>query len=193
MEPQRKPYLTPEEYLAFERQSEIRHEYLDGEAFAMSGGRLNHNFIVSNVTGELRRLLRDGPCGVCSSDQRVYVPATGLYTYPDVVVVCDEPQLQDSELDTLLNPTLLVEVLSPSTEAHDRGRKFEHYQTIESLREVLLVSQHEPRVSHFHRQDHEQWLLTSVAGIEAAVSLPSLACALSLAEIYLKVDLSSSK
>jgi Uma2 family endonuclease len=190
MEPQRKPYLTPEEYLAFERQSEIRHEYLDGEVFAMSGGSLNHSLIIGNLTAQLHGLLRERPCRVCPSTLRVFVPATGLYTYPDVDVVCGEPQLQDSEMDTLLNPTLIAEVLSPSTEAYDRGKKFENYQTIESLREYLLVAQDGPRVSHFLRQDGEQWLLTSIAGFDSKVSLPTLGIELSLAEVYYKVDFS---
>ena len=120
MEAHRTSYLTPEEYLAIERQAETRSEYLDGEMFAMTGGTFPHNVIVANVSGELRQELKGKPCRVCANDQRVHIPATGLYTYPDVVVVCDEPKFEDEKLDTLLNPTLIVEVLSPTTEAYDR-------------------------------------------------------------------------
>ena len=123
-----------------------RSGYLDGEMFAMAGSSFNHNVIVGNILGELRQQLKGRPCRVCPNDQRVHIPATGLYTYPDVVVVCGEPQFQDGEIDTLLNPILIVEVLSPNTEADDRGEKFEHYQTIESLAEYVLVAQDRPRI-----------------------------------------------
>ncbi len=140
MDAQTRPHLTPEEYLAIERRSETRNEYLDGEMVAMTGGSRNHNLIVMNIGRELSLQLKKRPCEVYASDQRVRIPATGLYTYPDVVVVCAEPRFEDEELETLLNPTLLIEVLSPTTEAYDRGKKFEHYQTIPSLSEYLLVS-----------------------------------------------------
>ncbi|HKV09458.1 MAG TPA: Uma2 family endonuclease, partial [Thermoanaerobaculia bacterium] len=139
--------------------------------------------------GELRQALKRSPCRVCPGDQRVHIPATGLYTYPDAVVVCGEPRFEDERLDTLLNPTLLVEVLSPSTEAYDRGKKFEHYRSIESLAEYLLVSQTEPRVEQFLRQEDGIWLFKAFAGLDATLLLPSLRCAVPLAEIYDKVEL----
>jgi Uma2 family endonuclease len=188
MEIQEKPYLTPEEYLAIERQAETRSEYLGGEMFAMAGASRWHNLIVTNLSREISSQLRDRPCEVYSNELRVRIPATGLYTYPDLVVVCGEPELEDDDhLDTLLNPTLIIEVLSPNTEAYDRGKKFEHYQAIPSLAEYVLVSQEAPRVEQFLRQDGNRWLLTAAAGMDARIALPSIQCELALAEVYLKV------
>lgn len=189
MDVQTKTHLTPEEYLAIERRAEIRSEYLDGEMFAMTGGSRNHNLIVLNIGRELSLQLKKRPCEVYASDQRVRVPATGLYTYPAVVVVCDEPQFEDEELETLLNPTLLIEVLSRTTEAYDRGKKFEHYQTIPSLTEYLLVSQDSFRVEQYLRQENNRWLFTAVTGFERTIALPSIQCELLLAEVYVKVTL----
>ncbi|MFY9822855.1 MAG: Uma2 family endonuclease [Thermoanaerobaculia bacterium] len=190
MEPQPKPYLTASEYLAIERRAETRSEYLDGEMFAMAGTSLAHSTIVGNLVGELRQQVKKQPCRVCPSDLRIHIPTTGLYTYPDVVVVCGEPKLlEDEELDTLLNPTLIVEVLSPNTEAYDRGKKFEHYRTIDSLAEYLLASQDEPRIEQYLRQDDGHWLFTAVAGLDSRIALPSIQCELSLAEVYDKVEL----
>src|SRR5215467_426665 len=137
---QPKTFLTPEQYLEIERKAEYKSEYYNGEMFAIAGPSLAHVFLVDNLTWELRRQLQGGPCRTASNDLRVFIPATGLFTYPDVVILCGEPRVRDSYLDTLLNPTVLVEVLSPSTEAYDRGLKFEHYQSIDTLREYVLVS-----------------------------------------------------
>lgn len=189
MDAQPRPRLTPEEYLAVERRSETRSEYLNGEMFAMTGGSRNHNLIVLNIGRELSFQLKKRTCEVYASDQRVRVPATGLYTYPDVTVVCDEPQFEDEELDTLLNPTVLVEVLSPTTEAYDRGKKFEHYQTIPSLSEYLLVAQTSFRVEQYLRQDGNRWLLSAATGLGERIALPSIQCELVLAEVYEKVRL----
>jgi Uma2 family endonuclease len=189
MDAQTKPRLTPEEYLAIERQAGTRSEYLDGEMFAMTGGSRNHNLIVLNVGRELSLQLKKRPCETYVSDQRVRVPATGLYTYPDIIVVCEEPRFEDVELETLLNPTLLIEVLSPTTEAYDRGRKFEHYQTIQTLSEYVLVSQDSFRVEQYLRQDGNRWLLTITAGLDGRIALPSVQCELALVEIYDKVRL----
>ena len=184
---QPKPFLSPEEYLALERKAEIRSEYLDGEMFAMSGGSYRHNVILGNLIGEIRQQLKGRSCTVCPNDQRVRIPETGLYTYPDIVVICGEPRFEDEEPDTLLNPMLIVEVLSPTTEAYDRGKKFEHYRRIASLAEYVLVAQDQPRVEQFLRQDSEEWLFRTGTGLEASVSLPSIQCVLALAEIYDKV------
>jgi Uma2 family endonuclease len=186
---QPKPFLTPEEYLEIEREAETRSEYLDGEMFAMSGGSREHNLIVTNLVRELSLQLKRRPCEVYSSDQRVRVPETGLYTYPDIVVVCGDPLFEDEAVDTLLNPLLIVEVLSPTTEAYDRGKKFEGYRTIPTLAEYVLVSQREPLVEQFLRQDGQHWLFTATSGRERAVSLASIQCELALAEIYDKVSL----
>lgn len=187
MEARAMPRLTPEEYLALERKADIKSEYVDGEMFAMSGASRWHNLITGNLTGELRTQLKGRPCESYPNDQRVHIPATGLYTYPDVVVVCGEPRFEDEQLDTLLNPRVLIEVLSPTTESYDRGKKFEHYQSIDSLAEYLLVDQTRARVEHYVRQDGNQWLLTVLEGLDATVTLPSIQCELALAEVYDKV------
>jgi Uma2 family endonuclease len=187
MEPQPRPYLTPEDYLAIERQAETKSEYLDGEMFAMTGGSRWHSLAIGNLVRELSLQLKKRPCQVYPSDLRVYIPATGLYTYPDVIVVCGEPRLQDEHQDTLLNPTVIIEVLSPTTEAYDRGKKFEHYRSIESLVEYLLLSQSEPHIEHYLRQDDNRWLFTETSGLEATLALPFIQCGLALAEVYEKI------
>ena len=180
-----KPYLAPEEYLALERASETRHEYLDGQMVAMPGGSYEHSLIAANLIHELAGQLRAGPCTVLGGDMRVLVSSTGLYTYADVVVVSGEPILADRHSDILINPTVLIEVLSPSTEAYDRGRKLQQYFKLESLREYLLVSQNRPNVEQFVRQeDREHWLFTAVTDLAASIVLPSIGCELALAEIY---------
>jgi Uma2 family endonuclease len=183
-----KHYVTPEEYLALERAAETKSEYLDGEIIGMTGASRRHSLIALNIGSELNQQLEDRPCEVHGSDLRVLVAARRLYTYPDVIVVCGELALTDRYRDTLTNPTVLVEVLSPSTEAYDRGAKFGHYRTLDSLREYLLVSQSQPRVDHFTRQDDgSQWLLSSVGDLAATIVLPSIQCQLAMNRIYKKV------
>lgn len=182
-------HLSVEEYLEAERRAETKSEYLDGEVFAMSGGSRRHNLVMTNLIREVSQQLKNRPCEVYPSDLRVHIPATGLYTYPDLVVVCGEPRFEDQELDTLLNPTLIIEVLSPTTEAYDRGKKFEHYRTIESLAEYVLVSQDAPRIEQYVRQEGGSWLLTATPGLEGRMILPSVGCELALAEVYDKVQL----
>lgn len=185
--PIQKSYLTAEEYLVLERQAETKSEYIDGEMVAMSGGTSEHSLVTANLTGELRQRLKQRPCRVYSGDLRVRIPETGDYVYPDVTVVCGEPLFEDGRRDTLLNPILIVEVLSPSTELYDLGRKFDDYQTLESLKEYVLVSQDRPRVRHYLRQDGHVWLYTDVSGIDSSVSFPSVECQVPLAEIYYEV------
>ena len=144
----RKPHLlTPEAYLTLEESAPEKNEYVDGEIFAMTCASEPHNLIVVNTVRELGNQLKKRPCKVYASDMRVKVSPTGLFTYPDVVVVCGQAQFDDSHRDTLLNPTLIVEVLSESTEAYDRGRKFEHYRKLESLAEYVLIAQHRLHVA----------------------------------------------
>jgi Uma2 family endonuclease len=184
---------TAAEYLAFERQSDQKHEFYDGEVFAMSGGRATHSLIGGNVCGALNGALRNSPCLVHTSDLRVYCP-TGLYTYPDVSVVCSKPLYQDSTQDVLLNPLVIIEVLSPSTESYDRGKKFEHYRSIPSLQEYVLVSQQDIRVEHFLRQqDADHWLLTTINDPEGKVEFPTLDCSIAVSEIYAKVEFDSEE
>lgn len=182
-------YLTPEDYLAIERKAEHKSEYLDGELIAMTGASRNHNLITTNIIGELRQQLKKRPCEVYTNDMRVKVPATRFYTYPDVVVVCGEPRLEDDHFDTLLNPTLIVEVLSESTEAYDRGKKFGYYRTIESFAEYLLVAQDEYKVEQFVKQGDGRWLLSDIRSLENTVELVSIRCSLALDEIYDKLSL----
>jgi Uma2 family endonuclease len=188
---QPKTFLTPEQYLEIERQAERKSEYYNGEMFAMAGARLAHNLLVAHLLRDLGQQLRSRPCQVCPSDMRVCVSATGLYTYPDVVAFCGEPHCLDARRDTLLNPNLLVEVLSPSTEAYDRGRKFEQYKAIESLREYLLVASDRVHADLYTRQTNGRWLLTSADTLEDSLALESVGAQLTLADLYEKVDLSA--
>lgn len=186
-----KTKLTPEEYLDFERKAEERHEYFDGEIFAMSGAKRNHNKISTNLSGLVWQHLKGKNCESYSNDMRVFVPATGLYTYPDLVVVCGEPQFQNDTFDTLLNPVLLIEVLSDSTESYDRGRKFQHYRSIESLQEYILVSQAEARVEKYVRHGDGFWLLSEAVGLDSEIEFSSIECQIPLSEIYDKIDFSA--
>jgi Uma2 family endonuclease len=182
--------LTEAEYLEAERQAQFKSEFFDGEVFAMAGGSPRHSLIAGNVLAELRSHLKGRPCVVFNSDLRVKVEATGLLTYPDVSVVCGPQRLFED--DTLLNPRLVAEVLSESTEAYDRGRKFRHYRQIDSLHEYLLISQAEPRLELFIRQDNGQWLLREAAGLETTLELPCLEIILALAEVFAKVEFAPS-
>lgn len=187
------PYLSPEHYLAIERRAETKSEYFAGEMFAMSGASEPHNVVTVNVSGELRALLRGRPCRSYASDMRVKVSATGLYTYPDVVVVCGERLFDDEQRDTLTNPTVIIEVLSPSTELDDRGKKFEMYSRLESLTDYILVSQDKPRVEHYARQGDRNWLLSVADDLQAVLTIASIACTMPLSDIYENVDFASKE
>jgi Uma2 family endonuclease len=183
--------LTPEEYLAIEREAERKSEYYDGQMFLMSGASRPHILITSNINWELSSQLRDRPCEVYGGDLRLKVTEAGLYTYPDLTVACGDIQFEDSRSDTLLNPLMVIEVLSPSTEAYDRGRKFSFYRALDSLQEYVLVSQSEHRVERFARQpDSVDWLYSEAVGLESAMELTSIGCRLRLSEVYRKVTLS---
>lgn len=178
-------YFSPEEYLAFERGTDARHEYLDGHVYAMAGESIEHSRICVNVAGELRSRLKGRPCEVLSPNMKVVTSPTGLFSYPDVVVVCGEPQFYDERRDILTNPTVVFEVLSPSTEAYDRGEKFLRYRTqIAALRAYVLVSQHRPLVEHYVRQPDGSWSYSSAGDLSEAIDLPSIDCHLPLSEIY---------
>jgi Uma2 family endonuclease len=189
MSSQPKKILSPEEYLALERASDHRSEFLNGEVFAMAGASPRHALIVSNLVRELSLGLRDRPCAVFASDLRLRVTPTGLYTYPDVMVACGDLKFADDHHDTLLNPSLVVEVLSPSTQDWDRGGKFAHYRTLDSVSDYLLVYQDRPHVELFARQGEGQWLFSELDRGDDAVKLRSLGLSLELAEIYAKVEL----
>lgn len=174
------------EYLAIERKSEIRHEFHRGEMFAMSGASREHNLIAGNISREIGNQILDRPCESYSSDMRVQVEATGLYTYPDVVVVCGGPEFEDARVDTLLNPMVLFEILSESTEAYDRGAKFGHYRKIPSLREYVIVSQERMLVERYCRRG-DDWLLTEFSKPDQVLVLESIDCQIPLNRIYAKV------
>ena len=180
------PRLTPEEYLALERRAEFKSEYDSGYLNAMSGASREHNLIAGNTHRELSTQLRGRPCESYISDMRVRANATGLFSYPDVSVVCGEPRFLDKEVDTLLNPTVIIEVLSPSTEAYDRGRKFAHYRRLASLREYVLIAQDKVLVERFTRQG-EDWVLTELSRLDEILRLDSIGCAVPLREVYDRV------
>ena len=187
------PHHSPADYLAFDRQSDTRHEYFDGVIYAMAGGSYNHVTVTNNFSRILGNLLLDRDCNVTSSDARVQVAATGPFFYPDVVVVCGAPQFADDHSYAVTNPVLLVEVLSPSTETFDRTTKFEQYRRLESLREYVLVSQTEARVQSFCRQADETWKQVEAAGLKAVYQSRSLSVSAVLSDIYRKVSLPETR
>lgn len=193
MSAQSQSRLTPEQYLEIERAAEFRSEFYAGHMYAMSGGSYRHAQIIGGLVGELRNALKQRPCSVVPIDLRLRVSPGGLYTYPDAIVICGEPKFADDQKDTMLNPTLIAEVLSPSTEAYDRGFKAAQYRTLVSLQEYVLVSQTEPRVEVFHRQSDGHWLLSEAIGIDAVCRFESLDCSIPLADVYDKVIFSAAE
>jgi Uma2 family endonuclease len=184
--------LTPEEYLAIERDVPTKHEFYQGEMFAMSGASREHNQVTFNLAGSLHSQLKDRDCNAYVNDMRVKVSATGLYTYPDVVITCEKPKFEDSVFDTLLNPQAIIEVLSESTEKYDRGGKFAQYRQLPSLREYVLVSQERPHIELFTNAGAGVWMLTEAIGLESAIDIPTIACRLALADVYAKVGFAAS-
>lgn len=182
--------LTPEEYLTRERLAEFKSEYYNGQIHAMSGARRPHNLIAANLSRVLGNQLADRPCELYIADMRVRVETTGSYSYPDLVAVSGEPRFADGEFDTLLNPDLVIEILSPSTESWDRGGKFANFRRLGSLQDYVLVSQDKIHVEHFARQGN-QWLLTEWDHLEDTLRLASIGCDVALREIYAKVRFSS--
>jgi Uma2 family endonuclease len=183
-----KTLLTVEEYLAIERRAEFRSEFHRGEMFAMAGASRRHNMVVTNLVITLGTQLRDRPCNVYSNDMRVRVANTGLFTYPDVVATCGEEEFADDEQDTLINPLVIFEVLSDSTEAYDRGKKFEHYQNIGSLSTYVLVTQDAPRIERYVRQDGGRaWVYTETHEADSVVRFDAIGCDLRLEDVYAKL------
>lgn len=181
---------TPEQYLAGEREAAYRSEYAGGRIHALPASSHRHNVIAGNTFGEIRTQLRGRPCFAFVNDMRVKVLQTDLYTYPDVAALCGAPQFEDEHTDNLLNPSAIVEVLSDSTERYDRGEKFAHYRRLESLREYVLVSQHQMRVERFVRQG-ESWVMTELNGPDAVLVLDSIGCSIPLSAIYEQVEFAS--
>lgn len=187
MSSQTKPKYTPQEYLTAERVSPQRNEYFNGEIFAMGGASEKHNLIVGNIFASLHAQMRGRPCKVYSSDMRIKINETGLYTYPDVVALCGEANFDDEQQDTLLNPQVIVEVLSKSTEGYDRGETFAHYRRIESLFEYLLISQDKIRIEYFMKQPDNLWLMSEISQPQTKIELQSIQCTLLISDIYDKV------
>jgi Uma2 family endonuclease len=183
-----KSFVTPEQYLEIDRCAERKSEYFDGEMFAMAGAPEAHNRIVWNLIMLLGQQLAGRPCQGYPRDLRVRIDPTGQYVYPDVTVVCGEPQFLDQRRDTLLNPTLIVEVLSPSTASFDRGFKFDHYVALDSLREYVLVASDRMSIEVFSRRPDDRWLLAKAIGAEDSIELESIGCRLKLADVYHRVE-----
>jgi len=179
-------YVTREQYLAFDRAAERRSEYIDGQIVAMSGASDNHMDIVTNTVVALHPQLRTGTCRIRSNDMRVFIGQD--YYYPDLVIVCDEARYADSQRDVLLNPRVVIEVLSPSTASFDRGTKFANYRGIDSLMEYLLISQDKIKVEHYVKQPNGDWLLSERSGPADVLNLPSVGATLNLADVYDRIE-----
>ena len=187
--PQKTIRYTPEEYLEFERKAETRHEYLDGLVFEMAGERLAHSQISVNLAGELRTQLKGKPCQALSPNMKVRTAESGLFAYPDLTIVCGEPLFHDKHRDVLLNPRVIFEVLSPSTERYDRGKKFMRYSSaIETLTDYILVSQDMPLLEHLERQGDGRWLHALVRGLSERLYLKSIDCEIHSSEVYDRVE-----
>jgi Uma2 family endonuclease len=176
--------VTEDEYIALERAAETKSEFFDGVMYAMSGGSPRHNLVATNLARAIGVRLRGKPCIAVNSDQRVLISETGLYTYPDVTIVCGGMKVHERFADTMTNPTIVFEVLSPTTEAYDRGEKFAQYRARESLREYVLVNPYEPLIEHYARAAHGEWVLRTFEGTEATVALAAAEIAIPLAELY---------
>lgn len=182
-----KDVMTPEEYLSIERRAEFKSEYFAGEMFAMAGGSKRHNLLTGNINRIIGTQLLERDCNVYNRDMRVKISSAGKYTYPDASVACAEEQFEDEDEDTLLNPILIIEVLSKSTEAYDRGKKWEHYQRLDSLRDYLSISQTPYRVEQFTRQQGGSWSYTEYVGESDVLDIKSIGCSLLLRDVYAKL------
>lgn len=175
--------MTEDEYLAFERASEEKHEYIDGEIFAMSGATREHGLISLGMGAELRSALRGRGCEAYNNDVRVYMPLSRRYVYPDASVACGRPQFKDKKLDTLLNPRVIVEILSPSTEDYDREDKFTHYKKIPSLAHYVIASQEKPLVEVFTKQQDGSWACVKYEAGQK-IALPAIECEIEVDQVY---------
>lgn len=185
---------TPEEYLALERASDTKHEYLDGEIYAMAGGSPKHNQICFNLAGEIHPQIKGTSCIGYTSDQKIRTDPMDLFSYPDLTIVCGEPVFHDEHQDVILNPTIIIEVLSPRTKNYDRGIKLERYQNLTSLTDYILISQERPYVEHYVRQKGKpQWLFTLETNLAAEILIDSIKGKLKLADIYNRVKFPSAK
>jgi len=179
--------FTVEEYLALERAADFKSEYFNGIIYAMAGSSPEHSAITTNITGVIYGQLADKPCQTYSNDMKVRASPEGLFAYPDLSVVCGAPQFHDEKRDVLINPVVIVEVLSDSTEAYDRGKKFIQYRHLDSLQDYLLIAQDEACIEHYSRQSADTWLLTTARRLDATLYVASIDCTLALAGIYRNV------
>jgi Uma2 family endonuclease len=185
--------MSEEEYLAFERASEFKHEFVNGEIIDMAGASWEHGLIIGNTATALNNALTDKPCYVNPQDLRVKATMFHSYRYPDIAIVCGEPKFLDETFDTLVNPIILIEVLSSTTEKEDRGKKLLEYRQIESLQEYLLISQESPQIERYLRQKGNDWLYSEVSGLESKITLPSIEATLALSDVYKKVTFPEEK
>jgi len=183
------PRFTPEQYLEMERAAAYRSEYFEGEIFAMASGTYAHFRLIGNLTGELYQGLRGKQCFVGPSEMRVRTRAAGLYTYPDIVAICGEPRFVDEKPDTLINPVMILEVLSKSTEMKARGMKFREYRAIESLQQYVLVSQYAHLIEVYSRSTDDTWILREFQGEDTICELTSIGCSFRIGDAYRGVPL----
>jgi Uma2 family endonuclease len=182
------PVFTPDQYLSLEHSVEIRHEYLDGFVYAMAGESPEHSTICFNLAVTVGAQLKDAPYRGFSPNMKVRADKSGLYAYPDLMIVCGEPGFHDERRDVITNPTVIFEVLSPSTEAYDRGEKFLRYRTeIEPLQDYVLVAQDQPRIEHFSRQQDGARLCSEVNELTGILTLPSIDCRIALGDVYSRI------
>jgi len=189
-QPQEPLEMTEEEYLTFEAESELRHEFVDGKIYAMAGSDWKHSMVTQSAGTALYTQLRGKGCRVSSPDLRLKVSSKKVsYRYPDIMVICGDLQFAENRTDTITNPTLIVEVLSPSTALEDRNAKLDEYRTLESVQDYVLISVDEAKVEVFSRYEGETWLYTSVKGLDSSITLPSIDCILHLSDVYEQVSL----
>jgi len=189
--PQPNHYMTEDEYLAFEIQRDTRHEYVDGEIFAMVGGTWEHSIIISNTSCSLGNQLDDTPCNSVSSDTHLHVSSTKAYRYPDIMVVCGTPQFRQDRRDIVTNPIVLIEVLFPSTIAVDTFEKFQEYKKIPTLQEYILIKSDTPFIMRYIRRENDNWLYSDVSGLNTTLDLPSINCTLKLSDVYKTITFDS--
>lgn len=181
-------YVSEKEYLAVERNALDKHEYYQGEIFAMSGASFKHNLIESNLRGLLHNFLKGKQCREFGSNLRIHIPSNTLYTYPDIIVICDEPEFIDEEFDTITNPSIIVEILSPSTANYDRGAKFDLYRDILSLKEYVLVDTKTIHVVVYNRNNDSTWTLSETKNLNDNINLPSISFIINVADVYDGID-----
>lgn len=177
-------HITEAEYLSFERESQERHEYYKGEIYLMSGASFRHNVIEDNLRGTLHAFLKGKQCRSFGSNLRIHIPKNTLYTYPDILIVCDTPQFVDNEFDTLLNPAVLIEILSPSTGNYDRGAKFDLYREIETLKEYILIDSTSIHCIHYLRNPDSTWTLSEAKNLTDTFNINTIGLQLQLSQLY---------